>query len=317
MEYSIYEKIPMLVIGPLILLLHLCNIWMIISKKKLHTPSYYLIINLSFGDIILSLVGSFNLYFFDYRNKVLYIPGDISYNVSILTTVCISVDRYIAIRFCLNYCRIVTKIRLLYLETFLWTISVMLGMLPLFEVPTFGKDGNYRRLSYDVTHYTIVLSSCVFLISLSLHTVYIRRNLVKRIMRRTRSHIQQTETKDIAFLPNLKRSLKDVLMLNMLTVILVLLSNMLKAYNEYIAPTNKLLSKIKMTSMAIYIISNPILYALIMRDLRKQYVVVLKNVSIFSLSKRKNSSFTLSRKSRYCAKVVTFMHEGISQTTKL
>ena len=256
--------------------MHICNIVLIIKTKKLHKPSYFLIINLSVGDLIVSVTATVNIILFGYRNESLYIASDICYNLSIFTTIYISIDRYIAIRFCLKYHLIVTKRRLVYLVTISWIISVILIMLPRFEEPTFGIKGYYRRLSYDIIHYSIVVSSSLILSVLSLHIIRIRRKHVKD-MRKRSTHFGIVSEK-LNMLSKLKESMKDVMKLNIVTIILVLSSNIAKLYNNYFAPTNQYATVLKIIIFSIYFISNPFLYAVIMTELRQQYVILLMNI---------------------------------------
>ena len=66
----------------IIVSMHICNILLIIKTKKLHKPSYFLIIHLSIGDLILTLTAGINVILFGYRNEKLYVASDICYNVS-------------------------------------------------------------------------------------------------------------------------------------------------------------------------------------------------------------------------------------------
>ena len=102
----------------------------------------------------------------------------------IFTTVYISIDRYIAIRFCLEYHFIVTKRRLVYLIILSWIVSLIITLFPKFEVPKYKV--RYRRLSRDIIHYIIVVFSIIILISLSLYTVRIRKKHVKDIRKTSR-----------------------------------------------------------------------------------------------------------------------------------
>ena len=258
-----------------ILLMHMCNILLIVKTKKLHKPSYFLIINLSVGDLILTVTVSIDIIKFDYENETLNLVADVCYNLSIFTTVYISIDRYIAIRYCLEYHFIVTKRRLVYLIMISWITSVILIILPSFEVPKFGNKMRYRRLSRDIIRYIIVVSSLIILISLSLHTIRIRRKHVKAIRKTSRRFGIVSEK--LNMLSKLTKSMKDVMKLNIITVILVIASNIVKLYNDYFAPTMQYVI-ISTIMFAIYIISNPFLYAVIMTELRQQYVIYLMNI---------------------------------------
>ena len=261
----------------------------IVVKKKLHKPSYYLILNLSIGDLLLSLLSLFNILIFDYKNVNLIISADACYNVSILTTLCISIDRYIAIKFCLKYYVLVTNKRLVYFLTIIWIASVMVVTIPLLEVPKFGKKIYYRRLSYDVIRYSTVLLSCIVMIVQSLYMINIRTKHIKQI-RKTNIRFG-IESEENTILCKLKQSMKDVLKLNIVTVILVLPCNAVKIYSDYVVPTNRLVTLIKIGIFAIYTFSNPVIYALIMTDLRKEYAIKLASIrTTLCLKRFKNAT---------------------------
>ena len=270
---SILEK-PALYFVVLTVLMHMCNILLIIKTKKLHKPRYFLIIHLSIGDLILSVTGSINAILFDYRNDILYIPSSICYNLSLFTTVYIAIDRYIAIRLCLEYYFIVTKRRLVYLIILSWIVSILIIVLPRLEVPKFGMKVHYRRLSSDIIHYSIVVLSSIILISLTLHTIRIRRKHMKDIRKTSRRFGIVSEKLNI--LSKLKKSMNDVMKLNIVTVILVISSNITKLYSNYFNPGKQYVT-ISLITFGIYIISNPFLYAVIMTELRQQYVIFLLN----------------------------------------
>ena len=83
----------------------------------------------------------------------------------------------------------------------------------------------------DIIYYSIVVSSSIILISLSLHTIIIRRKHVKD-MRKRRRHFGIVSEK-FNILSKLKKSMKGVLKLNIVTVILVINSNITKLYGSY------------------------------------------------------------------------------------
>ena len=198
------------------------------------------------------------------------------YHLSLLTTVYISIDRFIAIRFCLEYHFIVTKRHLMFLIILSWIFAIIITLLRSFEVPNFGMiRWDYRRLGSDIIHYSIVVSSSIILISPSLHTISIRKKHVKDIRKTSRRFGIVSEKFNM--LSKLKKSMKDVLKLNIVTVILVITSNITKLYGSYFN-TAKQYENISFVTFAIYIGSNPFLYAVIMTELRQQYVIYLMNI---------------------------------------
>ena len=71
--------------------------------------------------------------------------------------------------------------------------------------------------------------------------------------------------------------MKDVMKLNIVTVILVVSSNMAKFYSSYFDDA-KHYKTISTLLLGFYIISNPFLYAVIMTELRQQYVSFIVNI---------------------------------------
>ena len=71
--------------------------------------------------------------------------------------------------------------------------------------------------------------------------------------------------------------MKDVIKLNIVTIILVISSNIAKLYSNYFDPKKQYVS-ITLITFGIYIISNPFSYAVIMTELRQKYVILLINI---------------------------------------
>ena len=279
MAYEWLNKLP-LIFGPVFMLAHTSNIWLIVRKRKLHKPSYYLLLNLSIGDLMLLLTAFFNILLSNYRRVELVLVSDICYNVSILTTVHISIDRYIAISFCMKYKSIVTNKRLLYLIILTWIVSVTLILLPLFEKPNIGNGIRKKRLSSEIIRYGVVVLALIFLITLSMHTFTVRKKHVKQISGTQNRFGILSKERNI--LHKLKESINDVLKLNVITIVLVFASNAVYFYSDYIAHTHRY---VIILIFSIYVFSNPVIYAVIMTDLRKQYVIILRNIRNFGLVK--------------------------------
>ena len=135
-------------------------------------------------------------------------------------------------------------------------------LLPRFEIPKFGIKVYYRTLSSHIIQYIIAASSSIILISLSLHTIRIIIKHVKDIRKTSRRYVIVSEILNI--LGKLKKSMKDVMKLNIVTVILVISSNIIKLHSNYFDPKKQYVT-ITLIKFAIYIISNPFLYAVIMK----------------------------------------------------
>ena len=168
---SINRK-PIAVLLPIIIV-NLINIYFVIKKKNLHNPGYYLLINLSVSDILRIIAACIRRIHENAAN--LNILTHICYNSSIITTILISVDRYISIRHCLRYRQIVTNKMCVCSIIVSWCISIFLKLVPMIEPVQLRKNMRYKRTSDDVIRYVVTFGSAIILVSVSLYTIYIRR----------------------------------------------------------------------------------------------------------------------------------------------
>ena len=101
-------SIGTLIVLSLTFFLHLCNSVLIIRKRSLHKPSYYILLHLFFADIVLVFIMATRTYV-SLDNEVSHALQTIFLNASIFTTLGLTIDRYIAVQYCLRYNSIVTK----------------------------------------------------------------------------------------------------------------------------------------------------------------------------------------------------------------
>ena len=275
-----FKILPIIAI-PVLIFLHICNILLIIKKKKLHKINYYLILNLTIADLTLAVFGFVNILIFDYENVDLYLAVTAGYYQSIITTVQISIDRYIAIKFCLRYTSIVTNKRLISLIAVSWFLSAILAFLPMFEAPKYINNIKYKRLSSDIIRYSLIVLSSVVMIAQAVYTVSIRKKHVKKIKRTESQFGNVSGERDI--IRKLRQSMKDVMNLNMLTLLFVVSSNTVMFYSDYVAPLNRYLT---LLLFSFYIGSNPFVYACIMSDLRAEYFLILQSIATYFFPRR-------------------------------
>ena len=146
MEITIRSILNM-IIFPSIIVLHISNNVMIARTKCLHKTVYYILVNVSISDIFVCVTVIVKNIQLIPCNVYLHITLTTFYTSSVLSTLCITVDRYIAIIHCLRYRQIVTKRRIFISIAFIWIFSFLLSMLPTM------LTRNYQ--------YTLFLSDCI------------------------------------------------------------------------------------------------------------------------------------------------------------
>ena len=111
-------------IGKLIFLpvifMHVCNILLISFKSNLHKARSYLLANLSFSDVIMVLIVMIKSMSGN-REEYMEIIAHTCLYSSIITVV-ISVDRYIAIVWCLRYKEIITNKNVAIITIISWCV---------------------------------------------------------------------------------------------------------------------------------------------------------------------------------------------------
>ena len=187
-------------------------------------------------------------------------------------TLLISMDRFIAIRFCLRYAQIMSRKTLYLMVTVGWLLSISFGMLPCIIdacIEDIYLQGN--SLTGRVIYAVVINSWFIILISISTYIIIVRRNHAKRIeIGNVRFGVGQER---IDIIKKIQRSIKDVLRLNFITVILVELIFVLAMVN-WNETNDNMIGKVVVIIGAIYFMSNPIVYATVMSDLRKCYTKI-------------------------------------------
>ena len=110
---------------------------LIMHKKKLHQVRFYIIANLAFADIV-SLLILFSVMIISLYNgrqlkeNVDSISAVIAKNIrftlyvnSILTTIFLAIDRYIAVKYNLHYQSILSKRRIIFVLIISWLLSAI------------------------------------------------------------------------------------------------------------------------------------------------------------------------------------------------
>ena len=95
------RKIVLLAMFPFIVFLHICNNFVIVWKQKLHSPVYYVLMNLSLSDIVtLIIVIIKHQVVIEHHLLVtsLNLLHTISISASVFFTFALTVERFIAVR---------------------------------------------------------------------------------------------------------------------------------------------------------------------------------------------------------------------------
>ena len=252
--------------------MHISNVLCIIRKRDLRKASYFILINLSMSDLIM-VITRVIIDVFLFSKEYFCIISDISYYSSIFSTVLISVDRYIAIQYCLRYGQIVTKRNIGISIIISWCASIFLKLIPIVETEKFEKL-TYLKIIDEITRYLFVFGSCIALVCLSLRMLHIRRKHIKFILGR-KTHFG-AEKEKLDKLRELKQSIKNVFRLNLATAVIVISANICRIFSSYTTAYAAYILTVLFS--VIYFSSNPFLYALIMSELREHYLISFQPV---------------------------------------
>ena len=248
--------------------MHIGNLFVIIKNREFHNVRYYIIINLSISDLLMVVTRPLTLMLPYLNNEYFHSLSFVFYYSSILSTVLISVDRYIAIKHCLRYREIVTNKKLVISIIASWLTSIVLNLIFLVLPKVFSKHtARYFKISEEVAKYSLMFGSCIILVSVSVQMLYIRRKHVKALMKVESRFGVEKERLDI--LHNLKQSIEDIFRLNVVTAIIIVVSNITEIFHTY--TMLKGLPVVSIMFRVVYLVSNPFIYSLTMSKLRTYY----------------------------------------------
>ena len=189
-----------------------------------------------------------------------------TYVTSVLSTLGISLDRYISVEYSLRYHSIVTYSRVVKTIIAIWTFSVVFSGL-FVGISFIVNDWVYYRVISFILH----LLFSIFLMATAVHIRNVRNKHEEDIRRRSRFF--GVDAEQLTILRRLKSSVADVLRLNIATAILYIaltITHIMWKTGYFVG--NHIIAVIQYTLFFIYLVSNPIIYILFMGDLRKVYL---------------------------------------------
>ena len=260
---------------PILLLLHSSNIIMICTKKVLYIPAYILMVNCSLSDCIFAIVTSISIILSIHDHNILVDGVSIAfYYSSVLTTFLISLDRFIAVKHCLRYQSIVTDNNLIISIICTWIVSLVLSTIECIErlsVPTLYANRIRRYIRYSI--HIIV---CFATISLAAYTIRIRNKHSKAINKQRSIFSTIKLKKDM--IRSLRSSTYDVFILNVFTSAVILFHSSFTLY--FVQTGYSLVTRSAVFFMyAVHMMSNPIVFVLAMKPLKKQYILLYRKFS--------------------------------------
>ena len=262
----------------------------VIRRAGLKEKRYFLLIMLSLTDALQLTVAALLVVFsedlkarpvtFEILNLFYHLFSVMSYIITILLTL----DRFLEIRYCLEYYRIVTKQRILVVIFILYAI---IGFL-LFAL---NRWTGFYHLNISVKATFGVLAMKLIFRFLTIIIVLTVGHIINRIrkenIRQLKSHRHQLfgrELEMVTRLCDLKQSIKDVTVLNTWTVVFVtpqvLIGLIMLLYNTTLIRVAEIVFR------CLYLISNPIIYLTSQTELRK---CLCSFFICFKLSKRRQN----------------------------
>lgn len=248
--------------------LHISHIVMVIMKKNLHNNLYAILVNLSISDLL--YVAGVNVsVFLQVKRRVGFTIVMTFYLSSVLFTIAMALDRYIKVKYGLHYYRVMTNKRKI-----MGLIAIWICPIIVFVLPTVIVD--------DVLHMVIVTRSflilcCFLLIGISLWVQHVRNGHSDAILRLNRHFGVHQEELD--HLNKLKRGIKEIMQLSFLTAGFVIVSSVIQIVNA-LGIEDIYLMRVRIACTQLYVITNPFVYLLIMRDLRRHYFRAIMQVQV-------------------------------------
>lgn len=254
---------------------HIIITVVIFRKRRLRRVRFYIIANLSVGDIVTLFVISavvinafivgkliesvLDDYFFIVGRTILIIV----HFYSLFTLVLLAVDRYIAVKFSLEYENMMRGSRLICGLTILWVLSIAIAGFQWINVTNLSDLLYHRRIILILVRSNV----SVLLLIMSKYTQLRRIKHMKKIKERE-NYFGVTKEK-LDRLQQIKRSLGDSFKLYVITiVILIIISALELSFSQYHFEIN-------MIGVPLLLVTNVIIVSLTQREIRSELKRVL------------------------------------------
>ena len=254
-------------------IMHGCNLFFMI-KYNLNQPRYRLLLNLTVSGILVILNIFIRLMLPRSIKEELLVLEKILYDSSLITTMLISLDQYIAIKHCLRYNQIVSKKNLLMAIIVPWLLSILLKLLPLIHVTKVMDIAKRYINTFQIVEYAIWFGCSITLITFSIEMKRVRKEHIDSIKKQ--SIHSMVEREKLGKLKDLKNSIKDVFRLNIATAVIVIGHASASLCSFY--GLSKHFNTIAHIMATIYFFTNPFLYALTMSELRTYYYKYIRYI---------------------------------------
>eukprot|EP00111_Clytia_hemisphaerica_P021068 TCONS_00062094-protein len=267
-----------LILYSITLCLHFAVQW-VIYKLRLHTSNnYYLIRVLSLTD---SLAGSWVLFFVLLKGVGIKVESIVlkvvlssflmsSNSMSLVITMLIVTDRWIAIQFALRYHALVTR-RKINIAILISSVTLIVIFISLLFCQTKQAGQIVQRNQYSLFFSGGLRSiTCVYIIVFAKLTLKVRNQNEARIQNITNFHGTEAERLDI--ISKLTRSIKDVWKLNIWTCFFLVPRIFSSIFQVYLPI--QMINDFKIFIFlpnAIYLISNPIVYLFCFTKIRQYW----------------------------------------------
>lgn len=275
-------------------------------RRQLHCTPYILLLNLGVSDVLFSSAMSLGVLGISSTRTcnglaVMQAVSRIAFISSLLSSVCLAVDRYIAIRYCMLYNNILTNTVTYKLVFTVWVFSIALCLLMFIEDGFPNIYGLKMYLSFNYVVVVLTISSSVFIIVCLCYVHRISRTQLIRIQRITR-HLHGHQANQYFIVKKRIQLNRDVLIVSTFSVVALLpvISVYLKIIiRRSINDHNLLIGA--WTMAVIYTAVNPFVYMRSLRMLRnflvEDFVRFRRNL-IPSIGRTKEDIFAQAEYSR-------------------
>lgn len=249
---------------------HIMIIVVIFRKRRLRRVRFYIIANLSVGDVVTLFVisaivvngfivgklieSAIDDYFFIVGRTMLII----AHFYSLFTLVLLAVDRHIAVTFSLEYENLMTGKRLICGLTILWVLSITVAGVQWINVTDLTDLLCHRRITLIIVRTNV----SALLLIMSKYTQLRRTKHMKKI--RERENYFGVTKEKLARLQQIKGSLSDSFKLYIITiVILIIISALEFSFSKYHFEIN-------MIGVPLLLVTNVITAFLTQREIRRE-----------------------------------------------